>query len=57
MHFFSWDYSTLNAKNGIAINKPKLEFCMDNIEFAWLEITPTGFSPTDAILNTIQHFF
>ena len=55
--FFSWDYSTLHAKNGIAINKPKFQFCMDKIEFAWLKITPTGVSPTDTILNTIQHFF
>ena len=54
--FHTWDYLTLCAENGITVNKPKFQFCQDEVIFAGLKVTPTGVRPADTILTAIRDF-
>ena len=47
---------TMNANNGIVINKDKFQFCCDEVLFAGLKLTPTGIKPSDHILSAIGDF-
>ena len=50
------DYLSLCETNGIVINKDKFQFCQDIVQFGGLQITPTGVTPSNNLLNTISSF-
>ena len=50
------DYLLLCEKNGIVLNKEKFQFCQDVVQFAGLQITSTGVTPSDSLLNAISNF-
>lgn len=52
----TWDYLTLCAENGITINEEKLQFCLDEVEFAGLTINNDGITPAKSILAAISDF-
>ena len=52
----TWDYLTLCINNGIVINEPKLQFCQDEVEFAGLNVTNDGVTPSRSILTAISDF-
>ena len=52
----TWDYLTLCVNNGIVINEPKLQFCQDEVEFAGLNVTNDGVTPSRSILTAISDF-
>ena len=54
--YHTWDYLVLCANNGIVISKEKFQFCCDSVEFAGLNITPIGISPSPGILAAIKDF-
>ena len=52
----TWDYLTLCAENGVTINEDKIQFCLDEVEFARLTINNDGITPAKAILAAISDF-
>ena len=52
----TWDYLTLCAENGVTINEDKIQFCLDEVEFAGLTINNDGITPAKAILAAISDF-
>ena len=54
--FSTWNYLGLCAKSGIVINETKFKFCQDIVEFAGLQITPSGITPSDKLLSAIKNF-
>ena len=54
--FHTWDYLTLCANNGIVANEKKFQFCQDTVDFAGLNITPTGITPSEKLITAIRDF-
>ena len=52
----TWDFLTLCAENGVTINEEKLQFCLDEVEFAGLTISNEGITPAKSILAAISDF-
>ena len=50
------DYLSLCETNRIIINKDKFQFCQDVVQFGGLQITPTGVTPSNNLLNAISSF-
>ena len=51
-----WDYLSTCATNGIRLNVEKFQFCSRTVTFAGLNITDTGITPTEEMLNAIKKF-
>ena len=51
-----FDYLLVCQKNGVTLNKDKFQFCQDSVEFAGLNITPSGICPSQKILTAIRDF-
>ena len=54
-------YQTLNnlslcEKNGIVLNKDNFQFCQDVVQFGGLQITSSGVTPSENLLNSISNF-
>ena len=54
--YHTLDYLSLCETNGIVINKDKFQFCQDVVQFGGLQITPTGVTPSNNLLNAISSF-
>ena len=54
--FNSWDSFTTCAENGIVISDEKFKFCIYNVDFAGLTLSPQGISPSNNILSAIKDF-
>ncbi len=54
--YHTWDYLKLCAENGIVFNKEKFQFCQKSVEYAGLQVTDDGVSPSDKILKSIKDF-
>ena len=54
--YHAWDFLEICAQHGITINIDKFQFCQDSIEFAGLNITPTGITPSDKLISAIRDF-
>ena len=54
--YHAWDILEICAQHGITINIDKFQFCQDSIEFAGLNITPTGIAPSDKLISAIRDF-
>ena len=52
----AWDFLELCTKHGITVNIDKFQFCQSTVEFAGLNITPTGISPSDKLITAIRDF-
>ena len=44
------------ALNGILLSKDKFKFCKDTVQFGGLQITSSGVSPSESMLNAILDF-
>ena len=49
--YHTLDYLSLCEANGIVINKDKFQFCQDVVQFGGLQITSTGVTPSNDLLN------
>ena len=54
--YHTFDYLTLCAKNGVVQNRKKFQFCQDTVQFAGLQLTPSGVAPSQSMLSAIQDF-
>ena len=54
--YHTLDYLSLCEANGIVINKDKFQFCQDVVQFGGLQITSTGVTPSNDLLNAISSF-
>ena len=54
--FHTFDYLHHCSLNGIVFNESKFQFCMDTVEFGGLQISSTGVSPSQDMLDAIQNF-
>ena len=54
--YHTWDYLTLCYSKGIIFNKSKFQFCQDTVNFAGLNITSKGITPSNHILGAIENF-
>ena len=51
-----WDILETCAKNGIVINKSKLQFCKREVNFAGLTVNNEGVQPSKRIISAIEDF-
>ena len=54
--YHTLDYLLLCEKNGIVLNREKFQFCQDVVQFGGLQITSSGVTPCDNLLNAISNF-
>ena len=54
--FHTFDYLHHCYQNGIVFNIAKFQFCMDTVEFGGLQLTHTGVSPSQHMLEAIKNF-
>ena len=54
--YHTFDFLTRCAQNGIVLSKDKFQFCKDTIQFGGLQITSSGVSPSESMLNAILNF-
>ena len=54
--YHTLDYLLLCEKNGIVLNREKFQFCQDVVLFGGLQITSSGVTPCDNLLNAISSF-
>ena len=54
--YHTFDFLMRCAQNGIVLSKDKFQFCKDAVQFGGLQITPSGVSPSESMLNTILNF-
>lgn len=52
----AWEVLTTCASNGIVVNEAKFQFCLKEVQFAGLSITPRGIQPSPKLLNAIENF-
>ena len=46
----------LYEKNGIILNREKFQFCQEAVQFGGLQLTSSGVTPCDNLLNAISSF-
>ena len=54
--YHTFDFLTRCAQNGIVLSKDKFQFCKDTIQFGGLQITSSGVSPSESMLNAMLNF-
>ena len=54
--YHTFDFLTRCGQNGIVLSKEKFQFCKDIVQFGGLQITSSGVSPSESILNAILNF-
>ena len=54
--YHTFDFLTRCAQNGIVLRKDKFQFCKDTVQFGGLQITSSGVSPFESMLNAILNF-
>ena len=54
--FFHTDFLLHCAKNKIMLNREKFQFCQDTVQFGGLQITPSGITPSESMLEAILSF-
>ena len=54
--YHTFDFLLHCAKNGIALNREKFQFCQDIVQFGGLQIIPSGVIPSKSILGVILSF-
>ena len=52
----TFDFLTRGAQNGIVLSKDKFQFFKDTVQFGGLQITSSGVSPSESMLNAILNF-
>ena len=54
--YHNLDYLLLREKNEIVLNREKFQFCQNIVQFRGLQITSSGVTPCDNLLNAISSF-
>ena len=54
--YHTFDFLSHCAKNGIVLNRDKFQFCLETVQFGGLQITPTGVTPSESMLEAILNF-
>ena len=54
--YHTFDFLTRCAQNGIVLNKDKFQFCKDTVQCGGVQITSSGVSPSESMLNAILNF-
>ena len=54
--YHTFDFLTTCAQNGIVLSQDKFQFCKDTVQFGRLQITSSGVSPSESMLNAILNF-
>ena len=54
--YHTFDFLTRCEQNGIVLSKDKFQFCKDTVQFGGLQITSSGVSPSELMLNAILNF-
>ena len=54
--YHTFDFLSHCAKNGIVFNKDKFQFCQDTVQFGGLQITPSGVTLSESMLEAILNF-
>ena len=54
--FHTFDFLLHCAKNGIVLNREKFQFCPDTVQFVGLQITPSGITLSESMLEAILIF-
>ena len=54
--YHTFDFLTRCAQNGIVLSKDKFQFCKDTVQFSGLQITSSGVSPSELMLNAFLNF-
>ena len=54
--YHTFDFLTRCTQNGIVLNKDKFQFCKDTVQLGGLQITSSGVSPSESMLNAISIF-
>ena len=52
----TFDFLSHCAKNGIVLNRDKFQFCHDTVQFGGLQITPSGVTLSESMLEAILTF-
>ena len=52
----TWNFLTICTNSGIVINEDKFQFCQNEVEFAGLNITNEGITPSHSMLSAIADF-
>ena len=54
--FHTFNFLLHCAKNSIVLNREKFQFCQDMVQFGRLQITPSGITPSESMLEVILSF-
>ena len=54
--YHTFDFLTRCGQNRIVLSKEKCQFCKDTVQFGGLQITSSGVSPSESMLNAILNF-
>ena len=54
--YHTFDFLLYCAKNGIMLNRNKFQFCQDIVQFGGLQVTPSGVTPSESMLESILNF-
>ena len=54
--YHTFDFWSHCAKNGIVLNRDKFQFCQETVLFGGLQITPSGVTPSESMLEAILNF-
>ena len=51
--YHTFDFLMRCAQNGVVLSNDKFQFCKDTVQFGGLQITSSGVSPSESMLNAI----